>query len=660
MGLLSALGGFVVRELAKSAGNHIADSVKEDVFGESAFTPHEYRQHQLRKNLINDLGKLKFADTSSATASPNVEIPHRPKRSINAKSQHPLDRVYHRLCIKGNEDLIRVVTLTPGSRWQTLDFEMKIINFRDEKYEALSYRWAGSEDQAMAINDFFVYDVFSNLHSALQRIRSRITEPVNLWFDAICIKQTDEDEVNQHLGIMGEIYASAKRVVVWLGEGTPESDMAFSHFNSLGYVTLERLFWGYENDRDAKNAWRNFEGDVMTRDWWGRAWMVQEMACARSMTFMCGDQEMEHELMFKLALFSYTSGRPLSNATLEEPLHFRWQSFNYMYIARNMVQTGFSPDDIAPWIYRFRYWESGKEEDRVFAYLGMANTCPIRKQPGYLWPDIYIDTTRHVLQHNGYIDFICLGKEPGRKSGLPTWVPDFSVKFTANPQTPPLWCGWGKAGGVYNASNGTPFRKIKNDDRRKLCVQARFFGSIKSVGIVHDINDRCIEDSKRLAFEIAGFRPHSRYPGTYDTCERALGKTLVWDLNWQGNRCSNIQGFFEDEEDKVPDQFSDSELPVRERIRSYKVQLRDSRVKYRLGRCFAIVKDASYAMVPRNTVAGDEIWVLAGATVPMVFRKVVHLNGPTYKLIGECYVHGIMNGDTYLNSDADDEPILID
>ena len=111
-----------------------------------------------------------------------------------------LEGVYDNLRINGQGDLIRVVTLALGSWWENRDFEMKTINFRDDEYEALSHRWTGTEYQAMAINSVFIHDAMSNLHSALQRIRASITV--------------------EYQG------ARAKRVMVWLGEGTPESDMA--------------------------------------------------------------------------------------------------------------------------------------------------------------------------------------------------------------------------------------------------------------------------------------------------------------------------------------------------------------------------------------------------------------------------------------------------
>jgi len=39
---------------------------------------------------------------------------------------------------------------------------------------------------------------------------------------------------------------------------------------------------------------------------------------------------------------------------------------------------------------------------------------------------------------------------------------------------------------------------------------------------------------------------------------------------------------------------------------------------------------------------GDEVWVIAGADVPMVLRQ---RGGGKWSLVGECYVHGIMKGE---------------
>jgi hypothetical protein len=49
------------------------------------------------------------------------------------------------------------------------------------------------------------------------------------------------------------------------------------------------------------------------------------------------------------------------------------------------------------------------------------------------------------------------------------------------------------------------------------------------------------------------------------------------------------------------------------------------------------------AAVPFVTKVGDFIAVLAGGRVPFVLRPI----GDHYRLVGPCYVHGIMNGEAF-------------
>ena len=56
-----------------------------------------------------------------------------------------------------------------------------------------------------------------------------------LWIDAICINQTDIDERNAQVAIMGDIYKEASRVLVWLENEvstTPEIKQLELEFHS--------------------------------------------------------------------------------------------------------------------------------------------------------------------------------------------------------------------------------------------------------------------------------------------------------------------------------------------------------------------------------------------------------------------------------------------
>lgn len=106
-------------------------------------------------------------------------------------------------------------------------------------YEALSYVW-GSEDGKQAIyiqpsdkNDSYsaqdtsCFHVTTNLHVALQHLRDSFFDRI-LWVDAICINQADDTEKGHQVQSMARIYASANRVIVWLGEAASDTDGAIA------------------------------------------------------------------------------------------------------------------------------------------------------------------------------------------------------------------------------------------------------------------------------------------------------------------------------------------------------------------------------------------------------------------------------------------------
>ena len=58
-----------------------------------------------------------------------------------------------------------------------------------------------------------------------QHLRLFAREPVwDLWIDAICIDQKNDAEKAIQIGLMGEIYASAGKVFIWLGKESKDLD----------------------------------------------------------------------------------------------------------------------------------------------------------------------------------------------------------------------------------------------------------------------------------------------------------------------------------------------------------------------------------------------------------------------------------------------------
>ncbi|KAF1914884.1 heterokaryon incompatibility protein-domain-containing protein [Ampelomyces quisqualis] len=97
-----------------------------------------------------------------------------------------------------------------------------------EPYEAISYVWGNPQKRRDIIIDGATFAVTENLHGALTAFRHRpvaeneadgaVGHPVRrLWADAVSINQEDLQERISQVELMSSIYASASRVLAWLG-----------------------------------------------------------------------------------------------------------------------------------------------------------------------------------------------------------------------------------------------------------------------------------------------------------------------------------------------------------------------------------------------------------------------------------------------------------
>ncbi|KAH6722498.1 heterokaryon incompatibility protein-domain-containing protein [Leptodontidium sp. MPI-SDFR-AT-0119] len=111
-------------------------------------------------------------------------------------------------------------------------------------YDALSYSWGSTEKAAQITVNGSIMHVTSNLHAALQHLRFEEEDRL-LWIDAICIDQDNMAERRHQVQHMSYIYKEAERVVIWLGEGTQESDLIMD--------SIKRL---QENNTKVTGDWR--------------------------------------------------------------------------------------------------------------------------------------------------------------------------------------------------------------------------------------------------------------------------------------------------------------------------------------------------------------------------------------------------------------------
>ncbi|OTA24663.1 hypothetical protein BTJ68_13339 [Hortaea werneckii EXF-2000] len=139
-------------------------------------------------------------------------------RNEAAQKLWPLDRGSIWKPLDKEKREIRILLLQPSEEEDdALYADLEIVSLDSEpEYKAISYVWGDASDTTdMSLNGANV-NITKSLAAALRRFRDS-SHLVALWADAVCINQEDFQERADQVRIMGEIYAAAIQVNVWLG-----------------------------------------------------------------------------------------------------------------------------------------------------------------------------------------------------------------------------------------------------------------------------------------------------------------------------------------------------------------------------------------------------------------------------------------------------------
>lgn len=160
----------------------------------------------------------------------------------------------------------------------------------DLNYAALSYHWGTEvlEDKIMIESRYI--KIRANLASALRFFRKRYRGTVKyIWVDAVCINQQDLIERSSQVSVMAKIYHGAVNVLVWLGEGDNNSDLAMRFVRDvLNLKDFDRLI----RDPNTPKKWDALS-TIMRKKWFSRRWVIQEIAHAENAVLCCGHSEIK-------------------------------------------------------------------------------------------------------------------------------------------------------------------------------------------------------------------------------------------------------------------------------------------------------------------------------------------------------------------------------
>ncbi|KAI1737542.1 HET-domain-containing protein [Xylaria scruposa] len=314
----------------------------------------------------------------------------------------------------------RLLRLLPGNFTQDVYCEIDVwdLDSRPE-YEAISYTWAdetGVDDSSKTI---FVsrkpLKVTRNCENALKRVR-RFHSVRVVWIDAVCINQNDKNERGHQVQLMPRIYSSAKRVLIYIGERDANSDFCFKILDS-----------GCMNSYDSVQTQQfcNSLSSLLRRQYFSRAWVLQEIALARKAIIICGDMEMVWEQLY--------------NAN--------WEFFPCRFEIQQLIDTSLlkikqaelytTPNRLLDLLDISRRCQARDPRDKVYALLGLIidhRSLGLVADYNLTVKELYIKIALYLASCHDWTHVLFrAGTEHRAVYELPSWVPDWSCQFEKPP-----------------------------------------------------------------------------------------------------------------------------------------------------------------------------------------------------------------------------------
>ncbi|KAF2194327.1 hypothetical protein K469DRAFT_689338 [Zopfia rhizophila CBS 207.26] len=351
---------------------------------------------------------------------------------------------------------IRVLHLEPSrSRDAPILCGLNTISLDDypqwkADYTALSYTWDGQTPSCEVDCDGARLLVTPNCDAAIRELRHE-EKIVKLWIDSICINQSLDaiPERNHQVALMGEIYKSAAKVVVWLSTSNRRVEAALNQLVDL-FSTTEAL--NVENDSKRKEM--NFQ-DIGEAQMDIRANVQMALgekvgAIARRVTkesedpFECG--QFKKPRFASLKDFTYAAGvsNCLGQGCLEVLKGLKLRQFMIYLVGRRYAgakelldnqphakdRNAVHNDPLMFSILTYaREKASGDPRDKVFALCGLLKELEIPfPNPDYSKSveDVYREAVVASIEYDKNLYILYHAPSDKRRKGLASWVPDWA------------------------------------------------------------------------------------------------------------------------------------------------------------------------------------------------------------------------------------------
>lgn len=584
------------------------------------------------------------------------------------------DDVFNYGSLAANE--IRLIEIFPGSDVADIEcriFHQSLTASDIPEYIALSYCW-GNTVLDHEIHAPQIIPVTLSLHAALVRLRrDRETElPVLVWADAVCIDQENIPERNSQVLQMRHVYEKAAVVAVYLGEEAENSDLVYELITNfieererLGEWVKDKCSLVPDLRRSGRHSWQALRA-FLRRPWFTRLWVIQEVVSTRWAIMLCGLWVVE--LRYLMELIAFVKEHSIFE---DEDEDFESISSTSLGIQQIDLIGGIAAHlwegERLPLLHLLVWCRPSRSQlpiDHLYAVLGISAESDEQD----LAPDYGLSAAGAMKRYarfflrNGWV-WKMLSQVDSRTwmAELPTWVPNW---WASNADFPWLETDRSAKPGsgtvVYCAGGETDQARIwEGSELRYLRLQGIFFDNITHVGqdqrmigrhnfeVIKHYDDKCFKALTLRSWELLKIVSGG---SAYDNLEDAIVGVLLAGLQPPQAAEQDLYHTAWRETHSVLNQLDRIKTSGQSEMVNASIDkefvLRIAQIASSLRLCKT--ETGFVGQVPHGTEATDKIAIFDGSSVPFVLRPEAYSGA--YKLIGACYVHGIMDGTFWTSS----------
>ena len=579
-------------------------------------------------------------------------------------------------------DGIRLVTIFPGSGISAVKCELQpaVLGPQIPEYVALSYCWGNATQKAWINCNGQRLTLTKNLLNAIRRLR-RKNETITLWIDQICINQEDLEERSSQVQLMRKIYKSASSVLIWLGDEADKSNMAIELMSRLsGHPNKDVRSW------TAKE--RLALGALLSRPWFGRMWILQEVGVASVATILCGNQSISWQHVSDAINYMQNTGSWLSifGSSGYSPSVLAYGRLASLQLIRKEISDNKTICSLNA-LWTSIYFDATDPRDKIYALTGLCVCNGHFIRPDYSKDilDVYRETALAFLfpqdptiNADSSLNFHehpvmqCLNSAERIENpyALPSWVPDWKAR---------TYCDfWERSSeNAYSAAGASKTRIALTDDPNKISLAAKIgdvVHLVSSVAPPTEYNNLPSDTSAPEVWEGYLFQriPQSCWINESSSmaasCQRYQDGASR-DAAFRSTLIGNTPNFCTVSPDGQKLETNPDHAFYYWHFRQFLYKLCPNGVVNGAGilqLCLVLAQhmkahrrfEGAYMVVsqgrrffttlggymgigPPGMREGDLVCVFLGGKVPWVVRQ----DGHAYTLVGECYVHGIMNGE---------------